>query len=195
MLDSALRPLKDRMLEPLAGLPVPPLWLTLLGLALGLAAAGLAAQSRFLEALALFWAGRLCDGLDGLVARRQNRQSDRGGYLDLMADFVVYASVVLALGCSRPDRATLLALAFLLGSYYVNAASWMLLSALLKRPEGSATSLVMPPGIVGGAETMVLYSLFLLFPAWMSGWFWLTAALVSLGAAQRVAWAVRHLPG
>ncbi|GMU55019.1 MAG: hypothetical protein AMXMBFR33_41650 [Candidatus Xenobia bacterium] len=195
MLDSALRPLKDRLLEPLAGLPIPPLWLTLLGLALGLVAAVLAAQSRFPEALACFWAGRLCDGLDGVVARRQNRQSDRGGYLDLMADILVYASIVLALGCSRGDRATLLALAFLLASYYVNAASWMLLSALLKRPEGSATSLVMPAGMVGGTETIILYTLLLVFPAWMSGWFWLTAALVSLGAAQRVAWSVRHLPG
>lgn len=191
MLDPLLRPLKDRLLAPLAALPLPPLALTLLGMALGLAASLAAWRAAYGWALGLFWAGRLCDGLDGMIARRRGLQSDLGGYLDLMADFVVYAALVLGLALAQPTRPVLVALAFLLSSYYVNAASWMLLSALL--PRGRTTSLAMPVGLVGGAETMALYTLFLVFPGGLTVWFWLATALVTVGAGQRVAWAVRHL--
>jgi hypothetical protein len=33
----------------------------------------------------------------------------------------------------------------------------------------------------------------LALPSWLPGWFWLMTGLVTITAAQRVAWAVRHL--
>jgi hypothetical protein len=58
----------------------------------------------------------------------------------------------------------------LLGSFFVNAASWMYLSAVLERrgagaaARGERTTVTMPPGLIAGAETVVLYTLFLVFP-------------------------------
>jgi phosphatidylglycerophosphate synthase len=142
-------------------------------------------------ALALWLANRVLDGLDGTLARVQGAQSDVGGYVDLLLDFVVYAAIPFGLVLGRPSVATALAALALVGSFYVNAASWMYLAALLERrgvgarSRGELTSITMPEGLIGGSETVVLYTLFL---------FSAMAALVVVTAAQRLVWAVRRLP-
>jgi phosphatidylglycerophosphate synthase len=198
MLDAPLRPVKDRLLEPLVralGGRVHPNLVTLLAFAAGLACALLALRGLHLPALAAWWLNRLLDGLDGLVARRHGMQTDLGGYLDLLLDFVVYAAVPLGLVAGRhpAEPAAWLALSLLLASFYVNAASWMYLSALAARPAAPTTGIPMPGGIVEGAETLAFYSLFLLFPAAAVPLFGVMALLVALTVAQRLLWAVRHL--
>ena len=47
--------------------------------------------------LALIIANRLCDGLDGAVARARG-PSDLGGYFDIVADFAFYVSIPLGFG-------------------------------------------------------------------------------------------------
>lgn len=37
-------------------------------------------------------------GIDGLVARVSGQQTDFGGYLDILCDFVVYAAIPIGLG-------------------------------------------------------------------------------------------------
>jgi phosphatidylglycerophosphate synthase len=214
VLDPLLRPLKDRALAPAAaavGRRVHPNTLSLLGFAAGagcaavLALAPPSAAARA-AALGLWLLGRVLDGLDGAVARRQGRQSDLGGYLDLMLDFTVYALVPIAatLGATRtvsPDAAQRVWpwLAVLLGSFYVNAASWMYLAALLeKRSAGAAargeqTSVAMPSGLVEGTETIVLFALYILFPGALAALFGVTALLVWVTVTQRAVWAARAL--
>src|SRR5690606_34515966 len=121
----------------------------------------------------LFWIlNRLCDGLDGALAREQGKKTDLGGYLDILSDFFVYASLPLGimLGLSAWDPGTLApsmtawpALASMLAAFYLNAASWMYLSGLMEKkgmqaasPDAPAqpTSLAMPPGIAEGFETI-----------------------------------------
>lgn len=140
MVDKALRNPKRRLLEPLAKClsGVSPTALTLAGLAAGLFCA-LAALFG-LSALALpFWlANRFPDGLDGELARVFDRQSYLGGYFDMMADLVVYAAIPVGLNYGYGGSGTVLALVALLTSYYVNAGSWLYLSALLeKRSRGA----------------------------------------------------------
>jgi hypothetical protein len=98
-----------------------------------------------------------------------------------------------------PSTQGLRALALLLAVFYVNSASWLYLSALLERrgrraanPE-PVTSIVMPPGLVAGTETIIFYALFLLWPAKLVPLFLTMSALVVVGIAQRVIWAVRTL--
>lgn len=202
MFDTFLRALKDRLLEPLARRLGPwpsPNAVTVLACLVGLAAAGLAWRRAYPAALALWLANRFLDGLDGTLARVHGRQTDFGGYLDILLDFVVYAAVPTGLALGQPRAAVLTACAVLLGSFFVNAASWMYLSAVLERrsagaaARGERTTVTMPPGLVAGAETFVLYTLFLAFPGRLVELFALMAALVYVTVAQRVWWALRNL--
>jgi hypothetical protein len=75
----------------------------------------------------------------------------------------------------------------------------MYLAALFeKRSTGAAaggelTAVTMPAGLIEGAETVVFFTLFLLFPGAIVPLFSLMAALVLFTAGQRVAWAIRRL--
>jgi phosphatidylglycerophosphate synthase len=148
-------------------------------------------------ALALWILNRVLDGLDGLLARMHNKQSDFGGYVDILTDFVVYAALPIGLVAGSPSGERYLALAFLLASFYVNAASWMYLAALLEKraarsPE-TQTTIVMPAGIIGGFETIIAYGIFLLFPAHITILFSVFALLVFITIIQRLVWARRNL--
>ena len=198
MFDDWLRKLKDRLFEPIA--PLVGRWLhpnliSLLGLLVGLAAALLASRGRSVPAFFAWMVNRTLDGLDGSVARASGKQSDFGGYLDTVEDFVVYAAIPLGVVLSHPTEAAWRAGLFLLATFYVNAASWMYLAAILERRNlgvaatGERTTITMPPAIVAGTETIVFYSAFLLLPAWAPTLFWLMGGLLLLNVVLRLVWA------
>ena len=202
MFDLLLRVLKDRLLEPLArllGPRVAPDLVTVLAFVAGLGAGACAWRRAYGAALLLWALNRLLDGLDGTLARVHGRQTDFGGYLDILLDFAVYTAVPTGLALGRPEPGVLAACAVLLGSFFVNAASWMYLAAVLERRQagaaarGELTTVTMPPGLVAGAETVVLYTLFLLFPSRLAALFAIMAALVAVNVVQRLRWAARAL--
>lgn len=83
-----------RWLAPIArGCPLSPNAISLIALALNLAAAALLYERWFLVAMALLITGGLCDALDGLVARVQNKQSRYGDFLDHFLDRVSDSSL------------------------------------------------------------------------------------------------------
>jgi phosphatidylglycerophosphate synthase len=200
--DDVLRALKDRLLAPVAralGSACPPGAVSLLALATGIVAAWLAAERSYAWALAAWLLNRVLDGLDGTLARVQGRASDLGGYLDILCDFAVYALLPIGIvaGAAPPDGWR--ALSILLASFYLNAASWMYLAAVLERrgrrvaASGKTTAVVMPAGLIAGTETIVFYSLFLLLPAQLVPLYLTMAGLVLVGVAQRAVWAGRTL--
>lgn len=201
MFDSALRPFKDRLLGPVArasGGRIHPGAVTAAALVVGLAAAGFAWRGWYGSALACWLVNRVLDGLDGVIARERGLASDRGGYFDLLADFLVYALVPIALAAGRSDPGGHAAVAWLLASFYVNAMSWMYIAAVLERRNGTARrgggpSIVFPEGVVGGTETILFFTAFLLFPAFFKPLALLMALLTAAGAAQRAVWAWRRL--
>ncbi len=215
MVDRRLRSFKRLALDPASARLAPRLArrgalpITALGLLVGVAAAIAAAAGAFGVALTAWLANRLLDGLDGEVARRLGRADDRGGYLDLLADLMVYAAVPIgaAVGATAPwsplepppSPWIWPAVSLLLGTYYVNLGSYAFLAALMEkrgrgaRVRGEATSLVMPAGLIEGFETVVLVALMLAFPTALPWWFALAAVLVAATAAQRVWWAARRL--
>lgn len=203
MIDNVLRPVKDRTLDPLAralGPGVHQNLVSMLGLGVGLAAALLAFRAHYMVALGFWILNRFLDGLDGAVARAHNRQSDFGGYIDILVDFVVYAAIPAAIVLGMPyDENAYRALVALLGSYYVNAASWMYLSAILERRGWGAdarseqTTVTMPEGLIGGSETAIAYVIFLVAPGHVTSLFTAMAVLVTITIFQRVAWASRSL--
>ena len=201
MFDHLLRGLKDRLLTPLATLlrGVPPNVLSLIALLLGLCAAVAAATGAWAAGLVLWLANRVTDGLDGTVARVAGRQTDFGGYLDILLDFIVYAAIPLGFAMQSTDRLVLVLAVALEGMFLVNACSWMYLSAVLEkrasgaRVTGELTTVTMPPALVAGFETVVFFALFYLFPLKLPLLFGLMTTLVGLNVVQRLVWARRVL--
>lgn len=199
MFDDVLRQLKDNVLDravrPFAS--IHPNVVTVLAFLVGVLAAGLILQQHYLLGLVGWLSSRLLDGLDGAIARVHNKQSDFGGYLDILLDFAIYALIPLALVLADPTPLRYVLLALLLASFYINAASWMHLAALLEkralRRANILTSVVLPPGIIAGTETIVFYCLFILFPTYLEALFAAMAVLVLLTVVQRLVWAARHL--
>ncbi|MCC6001008.1 MAG: CDP-alcohol phosphatidyltransferase family protein [Pararhodobacter sp.] len=199
MFDHKLRPLIDpplnRLGHRLAQAGVRANHVTLAGLAFGLAAALAITQGVFWLAFMLILASRLADGLDGAVARA-TRLSDFGGFLDIVADFITYAAIPLAFVWHDPG-ANGLAGAFLLASYYVNAASFLGFAALAEKQRMQTDaqgrkSIYFSSGLLEGAETIVFMLLLCLLPAAFAALAWGFGALCLLTAAVRLIEAARR---
>ncbi|SEM86724.1 Phosphatidylglycerophosphate synthase [Gemmobacter aquatilis] len=167
---------------------------TLAGLALGLAAAGLiAAGGPTLWALVPLLVSRLADGLDGAVARARGK-TDFGGFLDITCDFLFYGAIPLAFVLR--DAGNGAAGAFLLCSFYVNGASF-LGYAILAEKRGLTTrargekSLYFTAGLLEGTETIVFFTLLCLWPYGFAPLAWGFGALCFATALGRVALAWR----
>ena len=199
MFDTPLRKFKDRVGAPLARRlsRVSPITISLIGLIVALLAAWSAYRQIYFAAFALWILNRVLDGLDGLLARLHNKQSDFGGYVDILTDFVAYAALPIGLVAGSPSSERYLALAFMLASFYVNTASWMYLAAILEKRaqhgDDTQTAIVMPAGLIGGFETIIAYSVFLLFPAHITILFSIFSALVFVTILQRLIWAKSNL--
>lgn len=168
---------------------------TLAGLALGLAAAGMvwAGWSGLWVALLLL-ASRLADGLDGAVARARGK-TDFGGYLDIVCDFTFYGAVPLAF-VLLDAAANGTAGAFLLFSFYVNAATF-LGYAILAEKQGLETrsrgekSLYFTAGLMEGTETIVVFVFLALWPGLFVTVAWVFGGLCLVTAAARLTLAAR----
>ncbi len=202
MFDKALRIPKEKVLAPIATHVLPrihPTTITLTACGFGLAASGAVWQRAFGLGVGLWLVNRVLDGLDGTVARLSGKQSDLGGYLDVVLDHVIYAALPVALVLAQPSGAAWLGLTVLLSSFYINGASWMFLAALLEKRRagasagGELTTITMPGGLIEGTETVLFYTLFLVFPGATVLLFRLMAVLVSATIVQRLIWAIRHL--
>ncbi|TDL81529.1 CDP-alcohol phosphatidyltransferase family protein [Palleronia sediminis] len=171
MFDAAVRQVIDRPLNragaTLAAWGATANQVTAAGLALGLAAAGAVAFERFGLALLLIAASRLCDGLDGAVARA-TRKTAFGGYLDITADFLFYGAVPLGFILADP-ASNGIAGGVLLTSFYFNGASF-LGYAILAEKRAMATShqgeksLYFSNGLLEGTETIAFFVAICLFP-------------------------------
>lgn len=127
MLDRAavtlLRPAIDRLAGLAAATGLGANHLTLLGFAIGMGAAVLISSGQFLLGAAAILLSRLCDGLDGAIARR-TRPTDAGGFLDIALDFVFYAAIPLAFALVNPAR-NALAAAVLLAAFCGTMSSFL----------------------------------------------------------------------
>lgn len=202
MIDQILRLPKEKIFEPLARSvfkEVHPTTITGIASLVAVGAGIAATQQAYELTLGLWLVNRFLDGLDGTMARVNQRQSDLGGYLDIVLDMVAYTAIPLglALGVHRMD--VYISLALLFGIFYINSATWMILSAILEKrnlgakARGELTTVKMPASVIEGAEAVIMYSLFILFPQWLVYLFGLLAALVLITAIQHVIWAVKNL--
>ena len=196
MLDAKLRPLLDPPLNRagavLARLGVTANGLTCTGLALGLGGAAAIALGHIDWGLALILANRLCDGLDGAVARVRG-PSDLGGYFDIVADFAFYVAIPLGFGVMAAAN-TLPALV-LVASFVLTGVSFLAF-AVIAAKRGAEThahgrkSFFYSTGLAEGAETIAVFIAMCLFPAWFGALAYAYAGLCALTVVQRSALAV-----
>ena len=200
MFDTHLRPLiappLQRLGVRLARAGATADGVTLVGFALGLAAAGAVAMGAFGAAAGLFIAGRLADGLDGAIAQA-TAKTDRGGYLDIVLDFTVYAAMPLAFAVHAPAT-NALAAATLLAAIVVNGGAFLAFAIMAERRGLTSAaqgekSLYFLAGLAEGAETIAVYVLACLFPSQFPLLAYAFAALCVLSAGGRVVMAWRLL--
>jgi phosphatidylglycerophosphate synthase len=200
MLDARLRryldPPLDVLAKRLAGAGVTADQLTITGAGLGVLAACAIAAGAFLVGLILFLAGRLLDGLDGAVARQAN-PTNRGAFLDIALDFVVYAAIPLAFAIHDPVRNALAAAALLAG-FLVNGSAFLAFALMAERLKletraQGLKSLYYLDGLAEGTETIIVFVAFCLAPAWFTPLAYGFAALCLVSGAARIAMVWRLL--
>lgn len=193
MLDARLRRLIDRPLDRMAGqaarLGLSANAATLLGFGLGLAALPAIALQAYGPGLCLILLNRLFDGLDGALAR-QHGITDRGGFLDIVLDFIFYSSVPFAFALAD-SSANALPAAFLIFSFIGTGTSFLAF-AIMAAKHGMTTelrgakSLYYLGGLTEGSETIAAFVLACLLPAWFPAIAWIFGALCWLTTATRI---------
>lgn len=170
MIDGRLRGIIDPPLDAAGRILARRGWspdhVTLAGLALGLASALAVVLRLDVAALLLLAASRICDGLDGALARA-TKPTDRGGFLDITCDFVFYGAVPLAFALRDPTNA--LPAAVLLFAFYVNGASFLAFAVMaakrgLTTTARGAKSLYFTAGLAEGAETIACFTAMMIWP-------------------------------
>jgi len=198
MLDTLTRPLINRPLDAagraLARRGVTANSVTMVGLAVGLLAAAAIALGLFILAFTLIVMNRVSDGIDGAVARAST-PTDSGGYLDIVADYVFYASVPLAFAIVDPG-ANAIPAAALLASFCLTCSSFLAFATIAAKRgiETSAhgqKSFFYSTGIVEGTETIAFFLLMAALPAWFAPLAWLFSGLCVLTAIQRTVLALK----
>ena len=198
MLDGVARrligPALDRAGARAAAAGVSADQVTWAGFAIGLLAAASIAGKLYLLGLLLIAASRLCDGLDGAVARR-TKKTDRGGFLDIVLDFAFYGTIPLAFVLAEPER-NAVAGAVLLASFYLNGASFLAYAIMAeKRGIGGEArgpkSLYFTTGLAEATETILVFFLFCLFPSAFPPIAYVFAVLTFLTSASRIFLAVK----
>ena len=198
MLDGAARrvigPAIDRAGGKLAGRGISADMVTLAGFLVGLAAAAAIMAGFYILGLLLILLSRVCDGLDGAVARHTTK-TDRGGFLDIVLDFAFYAAIPLAFVLADPE-ANAVAGAVLLASFYINGASFLAFAIIaakrgLTSEARGEKSLYFTIGLAEATETIAVFCVFCLFPGTFPALALLFAALCLITAAARVMLAMR----
>lgn len=200
MLDNTLRPKIDPLLERLArqiargGIAANQLTWT--GLAIGIAAAGAIAVQWYWLGLVLALLSRLCDGLDGPVARLTGK-TDYGGYLDIVLDFAFYGVIPVGFVLADP-AANAVAGAVLVLSFYVNGASFLAYAIMAERQDLESEShgdksIFFTTGLAEATETIGMFVLMCLLPGWFPALAWLFAAICFYTAVSRIVLASKTL--
>ena len=187
----ALRPAMTRAARALVRLGVGADALTLVGFAIGMAAAAAIAFGQFIPGLALLLLSRLMDGLDGAVARATH-PTDRGGFLDITLDFLFYAAIPLAFALADPV-ANALPAAVLLAAFIGTGSSFLAFAAVAEKRR--LQSLAFPEksfyflgGLTEATETIAAFAAMCLWPQWFAPIAYGFAALCGITIALRIGW-------
>jgi phosphatidylglycerophosphate synthase len=162
---------------------------TLMAFGIGMVAALCIALGAYMAGAALILLSRLCDALDGAVAR-QTTATDAGGFLDISLDFVFYSSIPLAFAVAQP-AANALAAAALLAAFVGTGCSFLAFAVLAAKR--GITSIVYPHksfyflgGLTEATETLAFFIAMCAWPQHFAPLALLFAAMCCVTIATRV---------
>lgn len=171
MLDRFILPALKRSLhffaEKLVSRKISANNVTFAGLAIAVVVIPVLSQQWYLAALLLILTNRILDGLDGEVARLYGAD-DCGAYLDIVCDFIFYASVVLGFALANPSEDGLAA-AFLLFSFIGTSSSFLTFGIMAERRKLTKTNYPTKGfyylgGLAEGTETILFFVFCCLLP-------------------------------
>ena len=172
MFDAQIRPLMDRLLNPvgrsLAARGMKANHVTIIGVFFGLAAAVSVVFQLFDIAFWLILLNRVADGLDGAVARA-SMTTDFGGYLDIVCDILFYSAIPFAFAVALPENS--LASAFLIFSFIGTASSFLAFAILAEKHNVSTEirgkkAFYYLGGLTEGGETILLLLAMVIWPSY-----------------------------
>ena len=172
MLDAQVRKLIDPPLEQmgkfLSGAGVNANFVTVAGFVIGMMAIPLLALQFYTAALVPILINRFFDGLDGAIAK-QSGQTDFGGYLDIVLDFIFYSGVVFGVALGRPDEAVFAA--FLIYSFIGSGSSFLAFAIIAAKHDlttevRGTKSIYYLGGLAEGTETIITLLLICLLPTY-----------------------------
>jgi phosphatidylglycerophosphate synthase len=189
-----IKPVIDRLGAWLAAAGMGANQMTLLAFGIGLCGAALVAGGYFLSAAAAILLSRLCDGLDGAIARR-TRSTDAGGFLDIALDFVFYAAIPLAFALADPQR-NALAAALLLAAFCGTMSSFLAFAVIAAKR--GMDNLAWPDksfyflgGLTEATETLACFIAMCLWPRHFALIAVVYAAMCAVTTATRIWWGWR----
>lgn len=170
--------------------------LSFTGFGIGIIATILIANGAYISGAIAIIVSRLCDGLDGAVARFHS-PTDRGGFLDITLDFLFYASIPLAFALANPPR-NALAAAVLLAAFMGTASSFLAFAVIAAKRSMSSTaypdkSFYFLGGLTEATETLALFVAMCIWPQHFSSLAYGFAALCVVTIATRLWWGWKAL--
>ena len=141
---------------------------TLFGFFIGCLALPALAAEHYLLALGFIVINRICDGLDGALARIQGI-TDAGGFLDISLDFLFYSLIPFGFVLANPEQ-NAIAGAFLIFSFVGTGSSFLAFAIMaskrgIENPTYQNKSLYYMSGLTEGTETIACFVLVCLFPS------------------------------
>ncbi len=199
MIDSYVRhhidPAFNAIGRKLSSMGITANQVTITGFALGMMVLPLLALQMYYWALFVGTINRVCDALDGAIARDQGI-SDVGGYLDIVLDFIFYSAVVFGFILAQPEQAVYGA--FLIFSFIGSGTSFLAYSIFaaknnLTTDARGKKSIYYLGGLTEGFETIIAFVLMCLLPEY----FWLIAVIFGtlcwISTSARIHFAVTTL--
>ncbi len=163
-----IKPILNPFIVALDKKGVRPNHVTVAGFVIGLMTMPMIIHGFWLLALLCIAINRICDGIDGQLARYQASSSSAGGYLDICLDFLFYASVPLAFGIANPIEWGIPAL-LLIASFIGTGSSFLAFAIAaekfnIDKPQFSHKSFYYMQGLTEGFETILAFVAFCLWP-------------------------------
>ena len=168
--------------------------MTLAGFAIGMLAAACVASGHTGLAIGAILLSRLCDALDGTMARI-TQVTDAGGFLDITLDFLFYASIPLAFAVAQPERNALAAAALL--AAFAGTMSSFLGFAVIAAKRGLSNldypdkSIYFLGGLTEATETLAVFIAMCLWPQYFAQLAFTFAGLCAITTVMRLWWGWR----
>ncbi len=184
-----IRPAVEAIARSLVKLGLRADHVTFAAFGIGIVAMICIAFRAYFVAAILILLSRLCDALDGAVAR-QTEATDAGGFLDIVLDFLFYAGVVLAFALAVPKSNALPAAVLLMS--FVGTTSSFLAFGVLAAKRG-ITSMEYPDksfyflgGLAEATETLIIFMAMCIWPKWFAQLAYGFAALCAITTFTRI---------